>query len=129
MPEDVGLVFDLEAINERALGTAALALRTKRDGFLDAARRDLVLPRVARKKLADRPVQICIEHGDRAEEPHAQRGLLQIGPRDHRGDFTAPLDEHLFHRAERAEHRIEACGFIEHFRPSKVVRGFAERAT
>ena len=127
--EDVGLVFDLEAIKERALGPAALALRTKRDGFLEAARRDLVLPRVARKKLADRPRQICIEHGDRAEEPHAQRGLLQIAPRDHCGDCTAPLDEHLVHRTERAEHHIEACGFIEHVRPAKVVRGLAERAT
>ena len=53
--EDVGLVLDLEAVEERAVGAAALAFRAECDGLFQAARRDLVLPGVARVKLTPRP--------------------------------------------------------------------------
>ena len=126
--EDVGLVLHLEAVEEPALGAAALAFRVKFDGLFKTARRDLALPRVVGVKLRDRPREIRIEHGDRAEEPHAQRRLLQIAPRDHRRDLAAPLDEHLLRRGERAEHDIEARGFVERFLLAKLSCAFAERA-
>ena len=67
--EDVGLVFDLEAVKERALGPAALALRTKRDGFLEAARRDRRLvvegPRAfVLKRLEGGDYGYCVDTGE-----------------------------------------------------------------